>query len=91
MPDQEQQSFQDLFDAEPSAWASDDASTWVYLYESLVAMMERQLDETRAFAMRAPDAMKRYLGRENIAILEEEIAAFKDRLAHWRGPGTSPQ
>ena len=46
-------------------------------------MMERQLDETRAFANRAPEAVQHYLSRENIAILEQEIEAFRGRLAHW--------
>jgi hypothetical protein len=75
--------FQELFDAEPSDPAASDAPTWIRLYEELIAMMERQLEETRAFAMRAPEAMNQYLSRENIAILEEEIVAFKSRLAHW--------
>ena len=35
--------------------------------------------------------MQAYLGRENIAILEEEIAAFKVRLDHWKGSEASQQ
>ena len=46
-------------------------------------MMERHLEETRAFANRAPEAVKQYLSRQNIAILEQEIEAFRGRLAHW--------
>jgi len=46
-------------------------------------MMERQLKETRAFASDVHEPMQRYLSRENMTILEEEIGAFKDRLAHW--------
>ena len=54
-------------------------------------MMERQLEETHAFATGSPDAMRDYLSRENIAILEEEIEAFKSRLAHWTSEGASQQ
>jgi hypothetical protein len=54
-------------------------------------MMERQLEETRAFATRAPDAIRQYLSRENIAILEEEIEAFKNRLAYWTNSGAGQQ
>jgi hypothetical protein len=54
-------------------------------------MMERQLDETRAFAASVPDALREYLGRENIAILEEEIDVFKRRLADWTNTGTGQQ
>ena len=81
--------FRELFDAEPRDAAAPDNARWVDLYRQLVAMMERQLEETREFAARAPDAVKQYLGRENIAILEEEIATFKRRLARWANTGTS--
>jgi hypothetical protein len=54
-------------------------------------MMERQLAETREFAMRSPEAMTQYLGHENIAILEEEIEAFRSRLAHWANARESRQ
>jgi hypothetical protein len=79
--------FRDLFGSEPTEAGSRDAARWIELYEGLVAMMERQLAETRVFATRAPWAMQEYLGRENIAILEEEIAAFKVRLDHWKRDG----
>jgi hypothetical protein len=83
------EAFRELFDAEPSEASGADTATWVDLYRRLVEMMERQLDETRAFALRAPDAVRQYLSRENIAILEEEIDAFKARLAHWSNAGGS--
>lgn len=83
--------FEELFAAEPNETASPDAARWVELYQNLVAMMERQLKETRAFATGSPDAMKEYLSRENIAILEEEIEAFRSRLAHWTGAGAAQQ
>lgn len=81
--------FRDLFGSEPTG--SPDTARWIELYERLVEMMERQLAETQAFATRAPGAMQDYLGRENIAILEEEIAAFKVRLDHWKGSEASQQ
>ncbi len=83
--------FRDLFGSEPAEAGSPDAARWIELYEGLVDMMERQLAETQAFATRAPAAMQDYLGRENIAILEEEIAAFKVRLDHWKGAENSPR
>jgi hypothetical protein len=83
--------FRDLFGSEPADPGSPDAARWIELYEGLVAMMERQLAETEAFATRAPGAMQEYLGRENIAILEEEISAFKVRLDHWKGEEGSQQ
>lgn len=84
---EDQQSFQELFNAEPAGAPESETAKWVDLYERLIAMMERQLEETRTFAKEAPDAMKEYLGRENIAILTEEIEAFRQRLAHWNGSG----
>lgn len=79
--------FEDLSAAEPGT--PDQRATWVDLYRRLIEMMERQLEETEAFAKSAPEPMRQYLARENIAILTEEIEAFKDRLAHWSGPGAS--
>lgn len=87
MQELDPQPFQELFGSEPSDPAAPDAATWMELYKSLIAMMERHLDETRAFANRAPEAVQHYLSRENIAILEQEIAAFKTRLAHWASAG----
>jgi hypothetical protein len=55
------------------------------IYQRLVMMMERQLQETRAFADSVHEPMRRYLNRENVTILEDEISAFKHRLAHWTG------
>lgn len=91
MSEHEAQAFQELFNAEPAGAPASETATWVDLYERLIAMMERQLEETRTFAKGAPDAMKEYLGRENIAILTEEIQAFRERLAHWTGPGEARQ
>lgn len=85
------QAFQELFAAEPNETASPETTRWVELYEKLVAMMERQLEETRSFATRSPDAMRHYLSRENIAILEEEIEAFKRRLTRWTNAGAAQQ
>jgi hypothetical protein len=76
--------FQELFDSEPADPAAPDAAWWVSIYRRLIAIMERQLEETRAFAQEVPEPMRRYLSRENMAILDEEITAFKDRLAHWQ-------
>lgn len=78
-----------LFDAEPGDAKASENDRWIFLYRELVAMMERQLVETREFAARAPEPVQQYLGRENIAILEEEIDTFKGRLAHWTNTGTS--
>ncbi len=75
--------FQELFDAEPADASESEASEWVGVYERLIAMMERQLDETRAFANQVHAPMQRYLSRENVTILEKEITAFKQRLTHW--------
>ncbi len=91
MGEHDPQAVQELFAAEPVESTSPDAARWMQLYEELVAMMERQLEETRAFATSAPDAMRQYLSRENIAILEEEIEAFKSRLAYWTTSGAGQQ
>jgi hypothetical protein len=45
------------------------------------------LDETRTFAATVDEPMRRYLSRENMTILEEEISAFKARLDHWTAKG----
>jgi len=91
MSEHEPQAFRELFDAEPAGAPESETAKWVDLYERLIAMMERQLEETRVFAKDSPDAMKEYLGGENIAILTEEIDAFKKRLARWNGPGQEPR
>ena len=85
MPDHDPQAFQELFDSEPSEATPAEAATWVDVYQRLIDMMERQLEETRAFAKDVHEPMQRYLSRENMAILEEEISAFKERLARWTG------
>ena len=77
MAEHDPQAFEELFAAEPNEAASPETTRWVELYQKLVAMMERQLEETRAFATSSPDAMRQYLSRKNIAILEEEIEAFR--------------
>jgi hypothetical protein len=79
--------FEDLSAAEPGT--PEQRARWVDLYQRLIEMMERQLDETQSFAKAAPEPMRQYLARENIAILTEEIGAFKERLVHWRGSGVS--
>ena len=78
----EQEPMQNLVAAEPDG-AESESAEWVDRYERLIAMMERQLEETRTFAQTVPAPMQEYLSRENIAILEEEIDAFRERLAHW--------
>jgi hypothetical protein len=78
----EQEPMQDLVAAEPDVTESASAE-WVDRYRGLIAMMERQLEETRTFAQSVPAPMQEYLSRENIAILEEEIDAFRKRLAYW--------
>ncbi len=85
MVDEIDGAFEDLSAAEPDG--PEQRATWADHYRRLIDMMERQLHETRSFAKAAPEPMRHYLARENIAILQEEIAAFKDRLAHWGGPG----
>ncbi|HUZ69853.1 MAG TPA: hypothetical protein VMU65_09095 [Candidatus Saccharimonadales bacterium] len=83
MPEHDSQAFQELFDSEPTVATPSEVATWVHVYQRLIVMMERQLKETRAFASDVHEPMQRYLSRENMTILEEEIGAFKDRLAHW--------
>jgi hypothetical protein len=91
MAEHDPQAFKELFAAEPNEAVSPETTRWVELYEKLVAMMERQLEETRAFATSSPDAMRHYLSRKNIAILEEEIEAFRSRLVHWSNAGATQQ
>jgi cob(I)alamin adenosyltransferase len=79
--------FQELFASEPTDASVSEAREWVRVYERLIAMMERQLEETRAFANDVHAPMQRYLNRENVTILEEEINAFKQRLTHWNDHG----
>ncbi len=79
--------FEDLSDAEPGT--PEQRAHWVDLYQRLIEMMERQLNETQSFAEAAPEPLRQYLARENIAILTEEIQAFRERLAHWRHSGVA--
>lgn len=85
----DQHAFKELFDSEPTQASAPETAEWVDVYQRLVAMMERQLDETRNFAANVDEPMRRYLSRENMTILEEEISAFKARLAHWNAKGAS--
>jgi len=87
MLEHDPQAFQELFDSEPSHASAAEAATWVGVYQRLIAMMEHQLKETETFSQGVHEPMRRYLSRENVSILEEEIAAFKERLAHWSGQG----
>ncbi len=79
--------FEDLSRSEPDTPAQ--RAAWVGHYRQLIEMMERQLEETKSLAEAAPEAMRLYLARENIAILTQEIEAFKQRIAHWNGHGDS--
>lgn len=85
----DEHAFKELFDSEPTRASAPETAEWVDVYQRLVAMMERQLDETRSFAANVDEPMRRYLSRENMTILEEEISAFKARLAHWNAKGAS--
>jgi hypothetical protein len=89
MPEHDPQAFQELFDAEPTDASAAETTVWIDIYQRLIAMMEHQLEETRAFAKGVHEPMQRYLSRENISILQEEISAFKQRLAHWSHTGES--
>jgi hypothetical protein len=90
MTEAEPNPFQELFDSEPTNASVSEATDWVRVYERLIAMMERQLEETREFANDVHAPMRRYLSRENMSILEEEISAFKERLTHWSEHSGAP-
>lgn len=83
MAEHDPHAFEQLFEAEPTFPSASEVAEWLRLYTGLTELLERQLDETRQFAERAPDAMRRYLDGENIKILTEELGAFQARLAIW--------
>jgi hypothetical protein len=87
MLEHDPQAFQELLDSEPSHASAVEAATWAGIYQRLIAMMEHQLEETETFAQGVHEPMRRYLSRENVSILEEEIGTFKERLAYWSGQG----
>ena len=76
--------FEELVAAEPPPHTPEDVARWVDTYSRLVAMLERQLEDTRAVAERSPAALQRYLGEANLAVLNEEYERFSKRLAYWR-------
>jgi hypothetical protein len=78
------EAFADLFESEPDRPSPDEMGEWLTMYTKLVDMLERQLAETKRFADSVPAAMRQYLESENGKILTEELAIFRDRLAHWR-------
>ncbi len=84
MAQHDPEAFTDLFDSEPDRPSKDEMGEWLGMYTRLVDMLERQLDETKRFADSVPAAMRQYLETENGKILTEELAIFRDRLAHWR-------
>ncbi len=85
MAEHDPAAFAELFESEPDRPSREDVGEWLSLYTRLVDLLERQLDETRRFADSVPDALRQYLETENGKILAEELAIFRDRLAHWRG------
>jgi broad specificity phosphatase PhoE len=58
MAEHDPQAFQVLFAAEPQSGPSSEVEDWMTLYRRLVAVLERQLDETQRFAAEAPEAMR---------------------------------
>ncbi|HSP65714.1 MAG TPA: hypothetical protein VLO10_05945 [Candidatus Deferrimicrobium sp.] len=85
MAEHDPQAFSDLFASEPDPPGQGEVGEWLARYARLVDMLERQLEETKRFADSVPEAMRQYLETENGKILTEELAIFRDRLAHWRG------
>ncbi len=84
MAEHDPEAFADLFQSEPDQPSQAETGEWLSLYTNLVGLLERQLEETRRFAEAVPHAMRQYLETENGKILAEELAIFRDRLAHWR-------
>lgn len=73
-----------LFDSEAAQASPSETARWVDLYDRLTTLLQRQLDATREFTARVPPSMRRYLSREDVPILAEELEAAKGRLARWR-------
>jgi hypothetical protein len=84
MADHDSTAFQDLFDSEPKDASAAEAADLVDMYAGMIAMMERQLEETRMFAQAVSAPLREYLSRENVAILVHELGVFRERLAYWR-------
>jgi hypothetical protein len=82
--EQDPQSFERLFEAEPDAPSEGEAAEWIQLYTGLTQLLRQQLDSTRQFAAGAPAAMREYLESENVKILAGELKTFQERLAFWR-------
>ena len=83
------EAFEELFASEPSNRAASEASTWAALYESLIDMMERQLEDTRAFVSRAPEAMQQYLEPREHRHPRAGDRRLQSRLAHWSNAGVT--
>jgi hypothetical protein len=87
MAEHDPAAFRELFESEPDRPTAGEVTEWVELYERLVHLLERQLEETQRFAASVPDALREYLSRENVKILVEELEIFRERLAHWTAAG----
>ena len=73
----------ELFASEPRHPTRDEADEWLALYEGLVDLVERQLDDTRRFMESATEPARAYLRRENLRILTEELKTLSDRRQWW--------
>ncbi len=90
MAEHDPDAFVQLFDSEPGHPTPDQTAKWSGIYTRLVALLERQLEETEDFSAAVPEALREYLSRENIKILVEELEIFRGGLAHWQKLATQP-
>ena len=79
------QAFEDLFDSEPANPTHAEAAEWCQRYAQLIQLLQDQLDSTIRFQQTTPEPMQKYLERENIKILAEELEIFRGRFAFWEG------
>jgi hypothetical protein len=69
---------------EPDEPSLVDVERWMTIYSDLIVFTREMLDRTNRFRATVPSPAQRHLGSTNIRIMEEELAAFGERLALWQ-------
>jgi hypothetical protein len=69
---------------EPRDPSQADVQRWVTMYADLTAFTQEMLDRTTRFLAAMPGPAQRHLRNTNVQVMEEELAAFRERLAVWQ-------
>lgn len=83
MPDEVEEALADLREQEPEEPTRAEVQHWYEVYEQLIAMTELMLERTRDYLAALHPPARRHVERINVRIMEEELAAFRERQRFW--------